>query len=87
MGFAATALFIYLVLLTGYVLSYVHRTVPAAIAGELTQAFEVSGAVLGTLAATYFYVYTVLQIPVGVLADTIGPRIIVTAGAVVAAFG
>ena len=87
MGFAATALFIYLILLTGYVLSYAHRTAPAAIAGELTQAFEVSGAVLGTLAATYFYVYTVLQIPVGVLADTIGPRIIVTAGAVVAAFG
>ena len=29
---------------------------------------------LGTLAATYFYVYTVLQVPVGVLADTLGPR-------------
>ncbi len=87
MRFAATALFIYLVLLAGYVLSFVHRTAPAAIADELTRAFHVNGAVLGTLAATYFYVYTVLQVPVGVLADTIGPRIIVTAGAVVAAAG
>ena len=86
-GFAATALFIYLILLAGYVLSYVHRTAPAAIAGELTQAFQVSGALLGTLAATYFYVYTVLQVPVGVLADTVGPRVVVTAGAVVAAVG
>lgn len=87
LGFAASALLIYLVLLAGYVLSFVHRTAPAAIAGELTQAFGVSSAVLGTLAATYFYVYTVLQIPVGVLSDTVGPRIIVTGGALVAGLG
>jgi sugar phosphate permease len=43
--------------------------------------------VLGTLAATYFYVYTVLQIPVGVLADTLGPRWILAAGSIVAGLG
>ena len=42
---------------------------------------------LGTLAATYFYVYTVLQIPVGVLADTLGPRRILAAGSLVAGIG
>ena len=73
--------------LAGYVLSFFHRTAPAAIAGELTQAFSIGGAVLGTLAATYFYVYTLLQVPVGVLADTLGPRRILTAGAAVAAVG
>lgn len=73
--------------LASYVLSFFHRTAPAAIAGELTQAFSISGAVLGTLAATYFYVYTLLQVPVGVLADTLGPRRILTAGAAVAAAG
>ncbi len=87
MGFPATAISIYLILLAGYVLSFVHRTAPAAIAGELTQAFDISGALLGTIAATYFYVYTVLQVPVGVLADTIGPRVIVTTGAVIAGVG
>ncbi|HWN44041.1 MAG TPA: MFS transporter, partial [Thermoanaerobaculia bacterium] len=51
-----------------------HRTAPAAIAGELANAFSINAAVLGTLAATYFYVYTLLQVPVGVLADTLGPR-------------
>lgn len=81
------AVVIYLILLGGYVVSFVHRTAPAAIAGELTVSFAISGAVLGTLAATYFYVYTFLQIPVGVLADTLGPRKIVSAGAVVAAAG
>jgi sugar phosphate permease len=75
------------IVLASYVLSFFHRTAPAAIAGELTHAFSIGGAVLGTLAATYFYVYTVLQIPVGVLADTLGPRRIVTAGALVAGLG
>jgi predicted MFS family arabinose efflux permease len=73
--------------LASFILSFVHRTAPAAIAGELTAAFSISGAVLGTLAATYFYVYTLLQIPVGVLADTLGPRKILTAGSAIAAVG
>lgn len=78
---------IYAIALASFVLSFVHRTAPAAIAGELTQAFSISAAVLGTLAATYFYVYTVLQIPVGVLADTLGPRRLLTGGSAIAAAG
>jgi predicted MFS family arabinose efflux permease len=78
---------VYGLALASFVLSFVHRTAPAAIAGELTAAFSISAAVLGTLAATYFYVYTVLQIPVGVLADTLGPRRILTWGSAIAAAG
>ncbi len=85
--FARVARVIFALALASFVLSFVHRTAPAAIAGELTQAFSISAAVLGTLAATYFYVYTLLQIPVGVLADTLGPRRILTAGSAVAAVG
>jgi predicted MFS family arabinose efflux permease len=73
--------------LASFVLSFFHRTAPAAIAGELTRAFDISSTVLGTLAATYFYVYTVLQIPVGVLADTLGPRKILAIGSAIAAAG
>jgi sugar phosphate permease len=73
--------------LASFVLSFFHRTAPAAIAGELTQAFSISAAVLGALAATYFYVYTLLQIPVGVLADTLGPRKLLSGGAAIAALG
>ena len=75
------------VVLGSYVLSFFHRTAPASIAGDLTRAFDIPRAVLGTLAATYFYVYTVLQIPVGVLADTVGPRRLLTWGSVVAGVG
>ncbi len=75
------------IVLASFVLSFFHRTAPAAIAGELTRAFAINAATLGTVAATYFYVYTLLQIPVGVLADTLGPRRILTFGSLLAGIG
>ncbi|MBS4099292.1 MAG: MFS transporter [Sulfuricella sp.] len=70
-----------------YILSFFHRFAPAVIAGDLQAAFSASGAQLGGLAATYFYIYTLMQIPTGVLADTLGPRRIVTIGGVIAGAG
>jgi MFS family permease len=70
-----------------FFLSFFHRVAPGAIAGELTQAFDMSGAMLGALAATYFYIYTVMQLPTGVLVDTLGPRRILTAGGIIAGVG
>ncbi len=70
-----------------YVLSFFHRFAPAAIAPDLQQAFDASAAQLGGLAATYFYVYTVMQIPTGILADTLGPRRVVAIGGVIAGIG
>ena len=70
-----------------YVLSFFHRFAPAAISADLQQTFHASGAELGGLAATYFYVYTVMQIPTGVLADTLGPRRVVAIGGLIAGLG
>jgi sugar phosphate permease len=70
-----------------YMLAFFHRMAPAAIASDLQLAFGASAAALGGLAATYFYVYTAMQIPTGILADTLGPRRIVTLGGVIAAAG
>ena len=70
-----------------YVLSFFHRFAPAAISADLQQTFDASAAALGGLAATYFYVYTVMQIPTGVLVDTLGPRKTVTVGGIVAGIG
>jgi MFS family permease len=70
-----------------YLLSFFHRVAPAAISGDLQSAFAIGGAQLGTLAATYFYVYTVMQIPTGVLSDTLGPRRILFWGGLVAGVG
>jgi sugar phosphate permease len=70
-----------------YMLAYFHRMAPAAIATDLQQSFHASGAALGALAAAYFYTYTVMQIPVGVMADTVGIRKIVAIGAALAGAG
>jgi sugar phosphate permease len=86
-SFRAARAAIVAIALASYVLSFFHRTAPAAIAGELERAFAIPGALLGTLAATYFYVYTVLQVPVGVLADTVGPRKLLAGGSLVAGVG
>lgn len=85
--FQAARRAIFAIVLASYVLSFFHRTAPAAIAGELATTFSINSAVLGTLAATYFYVYTLLQVPVGVLADTLGPRRILSIGSLVAGVG
>jgi sugar phosphate permease len=76
-----------LLALCSYLMSMFHRVAPAVIAGDLAAAFQASAASLGVLAATYFYVYTLLQIPVGVLADTLGPRRLLTLGGLVAGAG
>ncbi|HEY8887990.1 MAG TPA: MFS transporter, partial [Gallionella sp.] len=70
-----------------YILAYFHRMAPAAISTDLQRSFHASGAELGALAAAYFYTYTVMQIPVGVMADTLGVRKIVAIGAAIAGVG
>jgi len=85
--FITTRRIVFGIVLLSFVLSFFHRTAPAAIASELTRAFAINAATLGTLAATYFYVYTLLQIPVGVLADTMGPRRLLTGGSLIAGAG
>jgi sugar phosphate permease len=74
-------------LVLSYMMVYFHRMAPGAVAGDLMAAFGTSGAALGSLAAMYYYVYTAMQIPSGVLADTLGPRVSVAIGALVAGAG
>lgn len=68
-------------------LSFFHRVAPAAIADDLQRDFTIGGAMLGTLAATYYVIYTVMQVPTGVLNDTLGPRGVLVAGCLVAGVG
>ena len=70
-----------------YMLSFFHRVAPAALAQDLAASFQLGAASLGSLAATYFYVYTLMQVPAGVLADTLGPRRILFFGGMVAGAG
>jgi len=78
---------VFALVISAYIISFFHRVAPATIASDLQQAFSASATALGALAATYFYVYTAMQIPTGVLVDTLGPRRILTLGGIVAGTG
>jgi sugar phosphate permease len=78
---------IYSVLVAAYMLAFFHRFAPAMVSAELAQAFGITAAAIGSLAAMYFYIYTAMQLPAGVLADTLGSRFAVTIGNVVAGAG
>jgi sugar phosphate permease len=78
--FARVRWSIYAILVASYLLVFFHRIAPAVVSADLMRAFGTTGAALGSLAAVYYYIYTVMQIPAGVLADTLGARISVTLG-------
>ncbi len=75
------------VVVAAYVLSFFQRFAPAGIAQDLIAAFNSTASSLGVLAATYFYVYTVMQVPTGILVDTLGPRLILLLGGLVGGAG
>jgi sugar phosphate permease len=77
----------FVLVVLAYSLSFFHRMAPATIAADLQQTFAASAALLGGISATYFYIYTIMQVPTGVLADTLGPRRILTLGGIIAGAG
>lgn len=70
-----------------FVLGFFHRIAPGVVAPDLMASFSISAAALGTLAAVYYYIYTLLQIPAGILSDTLGPRYTVGLAGLIAAMG
>jgi sugar phosphate permease len=85
--FHRVRLLIYSVLAVSYMLVFFHRIAPGVVATDLMRAFDTTGAALGSLAAIYFYVYAAMQIPAGVLADTLGVRRAGAVGALLAGIG
>ena len=70
-----------------FVLAFFHRLAPGALATDLREAYGASATALGFIAALYFYPYAAMQLPSGVLADSIGPRKLFTVGSLVAGAG
>src|SRR5580658_8784273 len=70
-----------------YLFVFFLRAAPAVMTSELMRDFRIGGASLGNLSAFYFYAYVVMQIPVGVLTDSMGARKLLTLGAFTAALG
>lgn len=78
---------IYIILVMAYISVYFHRMAPAVVSADLMVSFNTTAASLGSLAAMYYYIYTAMQLPAGILADTLGNRISITLGNIIAGAG
>ena len=63
------------------------RVSPSVMVDALMREFALGAAIVGNLSAIYFYVYAVLQIPIGLALDRFGPKRLLTGGAVLCASG
>ncbi len=70
-----------------YLLVYSQRTGPGVIANKLQSEFHVSAAELGLISSIQYLLYMILQIPVGVMADGMGPARLLVAGMALDGFG
>lgn len=75
------------VLALGYILVYFHRLCAAVVAVDMQRDLQAGGALLGLMAAAYFYPYALMQLPAGLLSDSLGPRRTITAFFGVACIG
>jgi len=75
------------IMAVAYIFVYFHRLCPAVVAVDLQRDFGTSGGFMGLLASAYFYPYAFMQLPAGLLADSLGPRKTVTWFLMIAALG
>ena len=87
LGFETARWSIFAILILTYILVYFHRMAPGVVSEFLMADFNTTGTRLGSLSAIYFFVYAVMQIPSGVIADTLGTRTSVVSGNLVAGLG
>lgn len=75
------------ILVVIYLTVFFHRMSVGVIVGDLEKDFGMGAAQIANLGAMYFYAYTLMQVPTGILVDYLGPKKTVIAGSIVAAVG
>ncbi len=70
-----------------FLLVNVHRLSTAVLSEELIDAFAITASQLGTLHASFFLIYALVQIPTGIIADRYGARYVGAGGAIVLSVG
>lgn len=69
---------IFWILALSYILVFFHRLCAAVVAVDMMRDLHAGGALLGLLSSAYFYPYALMQLPVGLLSDSWGPRRTIT---------
>lgn len=70
-----------------YSYEYFLRISPSVMEHALRSHFNLSATGFGMLSATYYYAYVPLQLPVGVLLDRYGPRLLITLSCLICVVG
>lgn len=70
-----------------YCFNYFLRVSPSAMQDQLTQAFHITATQFGTLAVFYYYAYTPMQLPVGLIYDKFGVRVVLSVACLIAVAG
>ncbi len=78
---------IFVILAVAYLFVYFHRLSLSVVANDLVNDFQANASVMGLLGSIYFYCYALMQIPAGLLSDSLGPRKAVTISLLIAAVG
>ena len=78
---------IYGILVLCYFFVVFHRMSTGVMREELGASFGIGPAEFAILGSCYFYTYTLMQIPAGILADTLGAKKTIAGGMLVAALG
>ncbi len=81
------ALIVWGVGVAAYVVAILNRSSFGVATLEVRELFGVSSALIASMAVAQLVVYAALQVPVGVLLDRYGPRVLVASGALVMAVG
>ncbi|MAJ82523.1 MAG: hypothetical protein CMF41_06370 [Legionellales bacterium] len=65
---------------TFYIYEFFIRVIPSVISVELMHEFSISASLLGVLSSGFYYAYTFMQIPSGLLCDRYGPKVLLVIG-------
>jgi len=75
------------VLALAYIIVFFHRLAIGVVREDLVNTFGITGTTFANIGSTYFYAYMFMQIPSGILADSLGARKTVTLGTLLAGIG
>lgn len=70
-----------------YCYEYFLRILPSVMTEDLLKMFNISGVAFGNLVAFYYYAYTPMQLPVGIMMDRFGPRKLLAFACLLCAIG
>jgi sugar phosphate permease len=65
---------VFVILAFAYFFVYFHRVSTAVVAADIMNTFGVGAASIGLLGSAYFYAYTAMQLPSGILSDSWGVK-------------